>query len=178
MCVAVAPTASIESDWTLARDGRVRRSADRPRRWKETLSRPTWLTRCSARPVRASRSGSITWSVSGSGDLARTSPVWVISGKRYSIGRGSRLRPSGRDLSRASRWFPHRRDSDEDGLHRRGQRRHQGRIGAAFSRAHDLGLEILGYPMGPCRTARVSGRQTESDRGRAPRLPRVRAVSR
>jgi hypothetical protein len=32
---------------------------------------------------------------------------------------------------------------------------------AAFSRAHDLGLEILGYPQGPYRTARVSGGWTD-----------------
>ncbi len=32
---------------------------------------------------------------------------------------------------------------------------------AAFSRAHDLGLEILGYPQGPYRTARVSGNGTD-----------------
>ena len=32
---------------------------------------------------------------------------------------------------------------------------------AAFSRAHDLGLEILGYPMGPYRTARVRGERTD-----------------
>ena len=32
---------------------------------------------------------------------------------------------------------------------------------AAFSRAHDLGLEILGYPLGPYRTARVSGDRTD-----------------
>ncbi|MGC8639625.1 MAG: hypothetical protein ACP5XB_07070 [Isosphaeraceae bacterium] len=31
---------------------------------------------------------------------------------------------------------------------------------AAFSRAHDLGLEILGYPMGPYRTAAIPGSQT------------------
>jgi hypothetical protein len=28
---------------------------------------------------------------------------------------------------------------------------------AAFSRAHDLGLEILGYPLGPYRSAKISG---------------------
>jgi hypothetical protein len=28
---------------------------------------------------------------------------------------------------------------------------------AAFSRAHDLGLEILGYPLGPYRSARIDG---------------------
>ena len=32
---------------------------------------------------------------------------------------------------------------------------------AAFSRAHDLGLEIQGYPQGPYRTARVSGDRTD-----------------
>jgi hypothetical protein len=32
---------------------------------------------------------------------------------------------------------------------------------AAFSRAHDLGLEILGHPQGPYRTAWVSGERTE-----------------
>jgi hypothetical protein len=31
---------------------------------------------------------------------------------------------------------------------------------AAFSRAHDLGLEIVGYSMGPLRVARVDGRRT------------------
>ena len=31
---------------------------------------------------------------------------------------------------------------------------------AAFSRAHDLGLEILGYPMGPYRIGRVRGERT------------------
>ena len=31
---------------------------------------------------------------------------------------------------------------------------------AAFSRAHDLGLEILGYPMGPYRIGRVPGERT------------------
>ncbi len=32
---------------------------------------------------------------------------------------------------------------------------------AAFSRAHDLGLEIQGYPQGPYRSARVSGDRTD-----------------
>jgi hypothetical protein len=32
---------------------------------------------------------------------------------------------------------------------------------AAFSRAHDLGLDIVGYPQGPYRTARVSGDRTD-----------------
>src|SRR5262249_44761175 len=31
---------------------------------------------------------------------------------------------------------------------------------AAFSRAHDLGLDIVGYPMGPYRIGRVSGART------------------
>jgi hypothetical protein len=31
---------------------------------------------------------------------------------------------------------------------------------ATFSRAHDLGLEILGYPLGPYRSASIPGRQT------------------
>jgi hypothetical protein len=31
---------------------------------------------------------------------------------------------------------------------------------AAFSRAHDLGLEILGYPLGPYRVARIPGQAT------------------
>ena len=31
---------------------------------------------------------------------------------------------------------------------------------AAFSRAHDLGLEIVGYPMGPYRVARIPGERT------------------
>src|SRR5581483_11470364 len=31
---------------------------------------------------------------------------------------------------------------------------------ADFSRAHDLGLEILGYPMGPYRVGRVPGQST------------------
>ncbi|MDR3633314.1 MAG: hypothetical protein P4L84_05710 [Isosphaeraceae bacterium] len=31
---------------------------------------------------------------------------------------------------------------------------------AAFSRAHDLGLEILGYPLGPYRIGRVMGKRT------------------
>lgn len=31
---------------------------------------------------------------------------------------------------------------------------------SAFSRAHDLGLEILGYPLGPYRVGRVSGQLT------------------
>ena len=31
---------------------------------------------------------------------------------------------------------------------------------AAFSRAHDLGLEIIGYPMGPYRIGRVPGERT------------------
>jgi hypothetical protein len=31
---------------------------------------------------------------------------------------------------------------------------------AAFSRAHDLGLEIVGYPMGPYRVGRVPGERT------------------
>src|SRR5262249_51569170 len=30
----------------------------------------------------------------------------------------------------------------------------------AFSRAHDLGLEIVGYPMGPYRVGRVEGKDT------------------
>jgi len=32
---------------------------------------------------------------------------------------------------------------------------------AAFSRAHDLGLDVLGYPMGPYRVGRVAGAGTE-----------------
>jgi len=31
---------------------------------------------------------------------------------------------------------------------------------AAFSRAHDLGLELIGYPMGPYRVGRIQGRRT------------------
>ncbi len=31
---------------------------------------------------------------------------------------------------------------------------------AAFSRAHDLGMEIVGYPMGPYRIGRVPGERT------------------
>jgi hypothetical protein len=31
---------------------------------------------------------------------------------------------------------------------------------AAFSRAHDLGMEIVGYPMGPYRIGRVAGQRT------------------
>ena len=31
---------------------------------------------------------------------------------------------------------------------------------ADFSRAHDLGLEMLGYPMGPYRVGRVPGERT------------------
>jgi hypothetical protein len=31
---------------------------------------------------------------------------------------------------------------------------------ADFSRAHDLGLEIQGYPLGPCRLARIAGTRT------------------
>jgi hypothetical protein len=31
---------------------------------------------------------------------------------------------------------------------------------AAFSRAHDLGLEVLGYPLGPYRSARIPGDRT------------------
>src|SRR5262249_28444617 len=31
---------------------------------------------------------------------------------------------------------------------------------AAFSRAHDLGLEILGYPLGPYRSALIPGERT------------------
>src|SRR3954454_549044 len=31
---------------------------------------------------------------------------------------------------------------------------------AAFSRAHDLGLEALGYPLGPYRTAAIAGERT------------------
>ena len=41
---------------------------------------------------------------------------------------------------------------------------------AAFSRAHDLGLEIAGYPMGPYRVGRVAGRADDAGRGRAPGL--------
>ena len=31
---------------------------------------------------------------------------------------------------------------------------------SAFSRAHDLGLEVAGYPMGPYRVARIAGDRT------------------
>ena len=41
---------------------------------------------------------------------------------------------------------------------------------AAFSRAHDLGLAILGYPMGPYRVGRVEGRVDEPGGGRAARV--------
>ncbi len=49
---------------------------------------------------------------------------------------------------------------------------------SAFSRAHDLGLEVLGYPMGPYRVGRIPGRTDDLGRGRASRLSGVRAVSR
>ena len=48
---------------------------------------------------------------------------------------------------------------------------------ADFSRAHDLGLEIAGYSMGPYRVGRVPGDDDDAGRGRAAGLPGFRAVS-
>ena len=47
---------------------------------------------------------------------------------------------------------------------------------ADFSRAHDLGLEMVGYPVGPYRVGRVPG-DGRAGRGRAARLSRFRAIS-
>ena len=48
-----------------------------------------------------------------------------------------------------------------------------------FSRAHDLGLEVVGNPMGPYRVGRLKGgRRGRLRGGRAPGLSRVRAVPR
>ncbi|HMF36869.1 MAG TPA: hypothetical protein VKF17_09530, partial [Isosphaeraceae bacterium] len=51
--------------------------------------------------------------------------------------------------------------SDEDGVVGVGNLAVKVESIAAFSRAHDLGLEILGYPEGPYRTARVCGERTD-----------------
>ncbi len=47
---------------------------------------------------------------------------------------------------------------------------------ADFSRAHDLGLEIVGYAMGPYRVGRVPGAEDEPGGGRAAGLSGLRAV--
>ncbi len=49
---------------------------------------------------------------------------------------------------------------------------------SAFSRALDLGLEIVGPPLGPYRLGKVSGNLDNADRRRAAGLHRLRALSR
>ena len=114
-----------------------------------------------ARPARGSRSGSITWSSRAQAAGQDAWPRWATSGSRSTYAVGSRSTPIPAGSFPGSRWS-----------RRPARQREHGVVGvrdvaikvesiAAFSRAHDLGLEILGYPLGPYRSARVPGDRTD-----------------
>ena len=165
----------------MARDRGVRRSADRARHSAgNRVRRRPGRADDRARPARGSRSGSTTWSCCGApGPRADAWPSWDTSGSRSPMPwafpcyahpggifpRIATIRPrgagdeTGRGLGSAT-W------------------RSRSNRSPTFSRAHDLGLEILGYPLGPYRVGDDRRRSDEPGRGRAARLPGVRALPR
>ena len=161
MSVAAAPAASSRSDWKRwpRTEAFIDRLIDRG------LEGNGFAADLAGRMIRETGTPLKVWVdhlvVSGSGKLAGAMAAlgYERQPMAYSVGVPVYAHPGGIfpriALVRSSAG------SDEDGVVGVGNLAVKVESIAAFSRAHDLGLEILGYPEGPYRTARVCGERTD-----------------
>ena len=161
MSVAAAPAASSRSDWKRwpRTEAFIDRLIDRG------LEGNGFAADLAGRMIRETGTPLKVWVdhlvVSGSGKLAGAMAAlgYERQPMAYSVGVPVYAHPGG--------IFPRialvrsAAGSDEDGVVGVGNLAVKVESIAAFSRAHDLGLEILGYPEGPYRTARVCGERTD-----------------
>jgi hypothetical protein len=161
MSVAVAPPDSTRFDW---------------KRWPRTeafldrlidrgLEGNQFAADLAGRMIRETGTPVKVWVdhlvVSGSGELTRAMADlgYQRQPKGYAVGVPVYAHPGG--IFPRLALVPSSVSSDEDGVESVVALAIKVESIAAFSRAHDLGLEILGYPQGPYRTARVSGNRTD-----------------
>ena len=161
MSVALAPAAASRTEW---------------KRWPQTeafidrvidraIEGNSFAANLAERMIRETGTHLKVWVdhlvVSGSGDLART--LATLGYERqpmgYSVGVPAYAHPGG--IFPRIAVAPSSASGDEDGFVGVGSLAIKVESIAAFSRAHDLGLEIQGYPQGPYRTSRVGGERTD-----------------
>ncbi len=161
MSVAVAPPESIPSEW---------------KRWPVTeefidrliergLERNMFAANLADRMIRETGTRFKVWVdhlvISGSKELAGTMAGMGYRREpaAYAVGAPVYSHPGG--IFPRVVVLPSQAGADEEGVSSVEKLAIKVESIAAFSRAHDLGLEILGYPLGPYRSACVSGDRTD-----------------